>query len=420
MIHPEYEKFLHRVRKPGRYVGGEYGSGRGRAKDAPVSIALAFPDTYEIGMSYLGFRILYDLLDRHDWIAVERAFAPWKDMEEELRARNLPLVSLETATPLRDFDVIGFSLQYELTFTNILQILDLGGIALRAASRGEGDPIVIAGGPIAFHPEPVAPFFDAIVLGDGEEILPRLLEIHRDARSAGASRRDILARFAALGCVYVPAFYGAAEDPLSHRLVVGPPLDPAAPPRIAAARVDRLDDHPFPTGGPVPATEIVFDRASIEIARGCVQGCRFCQGGLLYRPVRERDPEAVTDTVLRSVRETGFDEVSLTSLSTADYSAIEPLVLRLMEALRDERVSLSVSSLRAYGLSDLMLDAIAQVRNTNLTLAPEAGTQRMRDVINKNVTEEELIAAARRIFSRGWRRVKLYFMIGLPTETDED
>ena len=417
--HP-YAAFIHKIHKPVRYLGGEHGAVAKPWDSAVARVALAFPDLYDIGMSHLGFKILYGIFNAHPRTAAERAYAPWTDMESELRARDLPLVSLETARPLCDFDVVGFSLQFELTFSNILLMLDLGRIPLRAVDRGEEHPLVIAGGPTATHPEPVAPFFDAIVIGDGEESAVQLTLMWKALKDAGVPRAQRLRSLATIPGVYVPSLYETELDAGSDRHVVRAPSDPALPFPVRRAFIDDINKYPFPHDGPVSATETVFDRISVEIARGCTEGCRFCQAGMIYRPVRERSPESVVDTIVRAVKEGGYDEASLTSLSTADYSCIAPLVKRVMEKLKGEKVSLSVSSLRAYGLGEELLDEIQSVRATGLTFAPEAGSQRMRDVVNKNVTEEQLMETAERVFSRGWSKMKLYFMIGLPTEEDED
>jgi radical SAM family uncharacterized protein/radical SAM-linked protein len=419
MDHP-YASFIASVEKPARYLGGEYQSIRKEWDSVSCRVALAFPDIYDIGMSHLGTKIIYSLLNRDPRLLCERAFTPWVDMEAELRRRGLPLLTLESARPLRDFDVVGISLQYELTYTNCLTLLDLGGVPLRASDRGEDDPLVIGGGPTATHPEPVAPFFDCFLIGEAEEVLPELLLFYADLKRQGLPRRERLCRLAARGAIYVPSLYETRLDPRSQLLVVDRPTDPRAPARVMRTFVKDLNRYPFPSDTPVPYAEAIFDRASIEIARGCTEGCRFCQAGMIYRPVRERDPESIVDSIVSSVKRGGYDESSLTSLSTADYSCIVPLMKRVMSRLRDEKVSLSVSSLRAYGLKPELLDEMASVRATGLTFAPEAGTQRMRDVINKNVTEEDITRSAENVFSRGWSRMKLYFMIGLPTETDED
>jgi radical SAM family uncharacterized protein/radical SAM-linked protein len=436
--HP-YASFLHQVEKPARYAGGEAGQARKDWSAALARVCLAFPDVYDIGMSHLGYKILYRVLNDDPRLLAERCYTPWVDMERELRRRELPLVSLESAHALSEFDVVGLSLQYELTYTNCLTLLDLGGIPLRTADRCESDPLVVAGGPTATHPEPMAPFLDAIVIGDGEERLPQLALLWTELKRAGVPRRERLVRLAQLGGIYVPSLYTVSRDADTGFLVVdrpnaapvgetSPDADPSAgvspndaPPfPVPRAFVPDLSQYPFPDDGPVGGPEAIFDRMSIEIARGCTEGCRFCQAGMIYRPVRERDPAEIVDTVVRAVKKSGFDEVSLTSLSTADYSCVSPLIKKVVEKLKPENVSLGVSSLRAYGLEEDLLDELGQVRATGLTFAPEAGTQRMRDVINKNVTEEQLLETADRVFSRGWSKMKLYFMIGLPTEEDED
>lgn len=417
--HP-YADFLDRVEKPARYTGGEVGERRKDWDAAKARVCLAFPDVYDIGMSHLGFKILYKILNDDERTLAERCYCPWIDLQAELRARSLPLVSLENRRPLRDFDVVGFSLQYELTYTNVLAMLDLGGVPLRAKDRGEADPLVLAGGPIATHPESGAPFFDAIVIGDGEEALKALALLWVELRDKGVPRAERLRALADIDGAYVPSLYEVAIDPESALACVVKPGDETLKYPIKRAYVGDLANYPFPDDSPIGGPEAIFDRMSIEIARGCTEGCRFCQAGMIYRPVRERDPETIVDTVMRAVKKSGFDEVSLTSLSTADYSCISPLVKRLVDKLAPEHVSLGVSSLRAYGLGEDVMDALGQTRPTGLTFAPEAGTQRMRDVINKNVTEEQLHETAHRTFSRGFGKMKLYFILGLPTEQDED
>jgi radical SAM family uncharacterized protein/radical SAM-linked protein len=417
--HP-YASFVHLVQKPARYLGGEFGA-RTKAWDAvQARVCLAFPDIYDIGMSHLGFKILYKLLNDDPRILAERAYAPWVDMEAQLRARKLPLVSCESARPLAAFDVVGFSLQFELTYTNVLAMLDLGGVALRADARGEDDPLVIAGGPTATHPEPLAPFVDAFVIGDGEERASEVVLLWTSLRSQGVTRLLRLRAIARLAGVYVPSLYATRVDPDTGLRVVDHPLVPDAPLPVVRTIVDDLNRFPFPDDSPIGGPEAIFDRMSIEIARGCTEGCRFCQAGMIYRPVRERDPEQIVATVVSAVKKSGYDEASLTSLSTADYSCIAPLVKKVADQLAPKHVSLGVSSLRAYGLDENVLDDMARVRATGVTFAPEAGTQRMRDVINKNVTEEQLMQTAERVFSRGWQSMKLYFMIGLPTEEEVD
>lgn len=419
VIHP-YADFISLLEKPARYLGGEFQSIRKDFDSAQVRVVLAFPDVYEIGMSHLGTKILYSLLGKDPRVVCERAFAPWVDLERELHKRQLPLVSLESARPLCDFDVVGISLQYELTYTNCLTLLALGRIPQLATERTQTDPLVLGGGPVATHPEPVAPFFDAFLIGEAENVLPGLLLDWAQQKQAGVPRKERLIRLAQSGCVYVPSLYTVRQDPDTGRHVVCEPLDPRVPGHVSRNYVPDLNRYPFPTDTPVPLAESIFDRASIEIARGCTEGCRFCQAGMIYRPVRERTPDSIVHSVLDSVKRGGYDETSLTSLSTADFSCITPLVKQVMQRLRKERVSLSVSSLRAYGLSPEILDELSSVRATGLTFAPEAGSQRLRDVISKNVSEQDIARSAEAVFSRGWSRIKLYFMIGLPTETDED
>jgi len=430
--HP-YAAFIHNVKKPARYLGGEHGEARKPWDSVDARMCLAFPDVYEVGMSHLGYKILYGILNGHPRLLAERVYAPWVDMEQELRAHGEPLRSLESFHALHEFDVVGFSMQFELTFTNILQMLELGGIALRSCDRGEDAPLILAGGPTATHPEPLAPFIDAFLIGDGEERTPEIVLVWRDLKRAGLPRSERLRQLAQLTGVYVPSLYETEVDPQTgvafvaharpHPIDSDVPNDStaaSAPLPVQRAFVANISDYPFPKGGPVASTETVFDRASIEIARGCTEGCRFCQAGMIYRPVRERDPSEIIDVLKHAVREGGYDSASLTSLSTADYSAIAPLIHQAVQELKPARATLSVSSLRAYGLSEATLDDIKDGGGKGLTFAPEAGTQRMRDVVNKNVTEEQLLETARRVFSRGFSRMKLYFMIGLPTETDED
>jgi radical SAM family uncharacterized protein/radical SAM-linked protein len=417
--HP-YASFVHLVQKPARYLGGEFGAAVKDWSAVKARVCLAFPDLYDIGMSHLGFKILYKILNDDPRTLAERAYAPWVDMQAELEKRGLPLLSLESARPLSDFDVVGFSLQFELTYTNVLGMLDLGRIPLRSRDRGEADPLVIAGGPTATHPEPVSAFLDAVVIGDGEERTTEVALLWTDLKSRGVPRRERLRALARLKGVYVPSLYATTLEPDTGFQVVGERLDPDAPLPVERSLVEDLNKFPFPDDGPVGGPEAIFDRMSIEIARGCTEGCRFCQAGMIYRPVRERDPEQIVETVVNAVKKSGYDEASLTSLSTADYSCIAPLIKKVVQRLTPEKVSLGVSSLRAYGLEEDVLDDLQRVRASGVTFAPEAGSQRMRDVVNKNVTEEQLMTTAERIFSRGWTSMKLYFMIGLPTEEESD
>ncbi|MEM9072670.1 MAG: TIGR03960 family B12-binding radical SAM protein [Myxococcota bacterium] len=416
--HP-YTPFLPQVKKPAQYVGGEHGQHQKPWESVRARMCLAFPDLYEIGMSHLGYKILYGILNAHPQLLADRAYAPWTDMEAKLREHGEPLRSLESWRPLREFDVVGFSLQYELTYSNVLTMMDLGGIPRWQKDRDDDDPLILCGGPVAMHAEPLAPFIDAFLIGDGEEKTAEILLTWASLKEDGVGRAERLRALAALGGVYVPSLYETAlDDTTGFQVVEGPTGD--APFPVQRHIVRDLEKFPFPAEGPVAATETIFDRMSIEVARGCTEGCRFCQAGMIYRPVRERDPETIVQTILTAIEKGGYDEASLTSLSTADYSAIQPLVHRVMKELEGQRVSVSVSSLRAYGLSEGVLDDMKKQRAGGLTFAPEAGTQRMRDVVNKNVTEEQLLETAERVFSRGWIKMKLYFMIGLPTEEDED
>src|SRR5262245_8259823 len=413
---PEYERLLPLVEKPGRYLGNERGAVRKDLGAVRLRFALAFPEVYEIAQSHLGLQILYDVLNRRPDVAAERVYAPWPDLEATLRARSLPLVSLESHLPLADFHVVGFSLQYELTYTNLLTMLELGGIPLRAAARGPRDPLVIAGGPCAFNPEPLAPFLDGVLLGDGEEAVADLCDVVRDWD--GRDRTTLLRALAAIPGFYVPAFFTPRYHPDGTVAEVHA-LDEARP-RVAKRVLVDLDRFAPPPNPVVPNIGVVHDRASVEVMRGCVKGCRFCQAGYVYRPLRERNPQTVVEETTALMRRTGYEEVSLLSLSTGDYSGVNPVLEELMDRLVPERVAVSLPSTRVDALSPRILDEIRRVRKTGFTLAPEAGTQRLRDVIQKEYREEELLDAARLFADLGWRSLKLYFMIGLPSETEDD
>jgi len=412
-----YERLLAKVEKPGRYLGNELGCVRKSPDAVAVRFALAFPEVYEIAQSHPGLQILYDLLNRRDDVYAERVYAPWFDLEAVLRAHAHPLVSLETYTPLSQFHVVGFSLQYELTYTNILTMLDLGGVPLLAADRGAADPLVIAGGPCGFNPEPIADFLDAVLLGDGEEAVSEICDVY--LRWDRRHRADLLDALAQVRGIYVPALYMPQYGP-SGRLQSIEPLRPDLP-RVVEKRILRdLDSVPLAETHVVPNVKVVHGRPSLEVMRGCVKGCRFCQAGYIYRPLRERDPQRVLAQADRAVAASGTDELSLLSLSTGDYSCVNPVLTELMNTYSARRIAVSLPSTRVDALAPALLEQIRRVRKTGFTLAPEAGSQRMRDIIQKEYQEDELIEAARQIFGLGWRALKLYFMIGLPGETEAD
>ena len=415
------QEMLQAVEKPARYTGGEWNAQPKDSAAVLCRIALAMADVYEVGMSNLGLKILYEILNRRDDIAAERVYAPWLDMEEEMRRRGIPLFSLETFQEVSSFDILGFSLQYELLITNTLNMLDLAGLPLHAAERTDEQPFVIGGGPCVYNTEPIADFFDFFVLGDGEEIVVEvcdaLIAWKKEGRLDG--RRGFLRRAARIPGIYVPSFYAPEYD--ARGMFTGlRVLDEAASPQIYRRVVKDLDAAPFLEKPVVPYLGIVHDRLMLELFRGCTRGCRFCQAGMAYRPVRERRPETLEFLARTLFDSTGYNEMSLTSLSSADYSCLSPLVDGLLAGTQGERVSFSLPSLRIDSFSVDIAERLQQVRKSGLTFAPEAGTQRLRDVINKNVTEDDLLHSVRTAFEQGWKAVKLYFMMGLPTETDED
>jgi radical SAM family uncharacterized protein/radical SAM-linked protein len=418
-VRPRLNPILPTVEKPGRYVGLERNVVRKNLPASAVTVALAFPDTYEIGMSHTGLKILYEIVNRRPDFACERTYAPWVDLERRMREEKIPLFTVESFAPVADFDVVGFSLQSELNYSNIPNMLDLAAIPVWQRERGDPDPIVLGGGPCTANPEPIADFFDAFLVGDAEEALPRFLDVLRGARSAGLPRRDVLALLAALDGIYVPSFYDVsyAED---GRIAAITRNDPRAPERARRTWVPVLKPEYYPDKPMVPSVEIVQDRLGLEVMRGCTQGCRFCQAGYWYRPVRELDPDDVVSMTKTFIAESGWSEVGLLSLSTADYSQIEPLVRCLAPQLSDRRVSISLPSLRAEAFSVGLADAVSEVRKSGFTFAPETGSDRLRRVINKTFTNADMIRAADVAFGRGWDLIKVYTMIGLPTETKED
>ncbi len=412
------DELLPLVARPSRYSGSEFNLTRKDWDSAEVRLALIFPDLYEIGMSHQGLQILYHLVNDHPGFLAERAYVPAPDLEALLRDRGDRLFSLESRRPLADFDILGITLPYELCYTNILTILDLAGLPLRSRDRDQSHPLVLGGGPCAFHPEPVADFFDAILLGDGEEAIVEIAELVATLKREGAGRGEVLARLAGVEGVYVPALFLPRYDEAGRfQGMVSGDGSPARPVRRRIlADLENSPYHP-PL---VPVTRIVHDRLGIEIARGCTRGCRFCQAGMIYRPVRERTPARIMELAERGIGDSGFDELALLSLSTGDYSCLSPLLVELMNRFARERVSVSMPSMRVGTLTPEIMTQIQRVRKTGFTLAPEAGTDRLRRVINKGITEEDLLSASRSAFELGWKLLKFYFMFGLPTETDED
>ena len=418
-LNDKIEKILEKVQKAPRYTGGEMNTSVKPWNECPLHFGFCFPDTYEVGMSHLGMKILYGLINRESWSLCERFFMPWTDMIALMEEEKLPLLSMESRHPLNEFDVIGFTLQYEMSFSNILAMLKMGGVPVESRDRGENDPIVVAGGPCAFNPEPLADFIDAFMIGDGEDVMTELNRVILERKEKGLSRDTCLKNLAKLEGVYVPSLYDVVyhEDGTVASVT---PNCPEALPTVRKRVVVDLNNTFFPEELPVPYTEVIFDRIMLEIMRGCTRGCRFCQAGILYRPVRERSMEKLIELAEKLQRSTGYEEISLSSLSSGDYSCLPELIRALMQRMKEKRVSISLPSLRIDSVLKESLEETQQVKKTSLTFAPEAGTQHMRDVINKGVTEEDLLGKVRDAFEGGWSSVKLYFMSGLPGETTED
>lgn len=409
---------LTRVQKPGRYTGGEPGCVYKDKAENPLRFAFCFPDTYEVGMSYLGMKILYERLNAMEGVWCERVFMPWVDMADEMRREGVPLYALESKDPLAGFDVLGFTLQYELSYTNILAMLDLAGVPLRAAERGEETPLVLMGGPCVCNAEPLAPFADAMMLGEGEEQLPAVCALVSEAKRMGTPKAQLLRQLAELPGLYVPSLCEVQyhEDGTVQKIEA----KDGAPLPVRKALLKDFAEYPLPENFVVPMVGAVHDRAQVEVLRGCVRGCRFCQAGFIYRPMRERGAEMLSDAAKVLCDNTGFEELSLTSLSTSDHSQLEPLLDGMLAWTAPQRINLALPSLRVDNFTKSLVEKTTKVRKSGLTFAPEAGTQRLRDVINKNVTDEEIERTCNLAFDAGYTAVKLYFMMGLPTETMED
>ena len=412
------ERILPRVQKPARYVGGEYNAVVKDRETVDTRVAFCFPDTYEIGMSNLGMRILYGVMNEMDGVWCERVFAPWGDMEEQLRKNQIPLYGLESGDPVSEFHIVAFSIGYEMAYPAVLNMLDLSGLPLRSADRGEDAPLVVAGGTAMYNPEPLADFVDLVLLGEGEDEVRDLIALSRRARAEGWDKARTLREAARLEGFYVPSLYEVTYHNDGTVRAVTP--REGAPAQVRKRIVQDMDKSYFPVKSIVPSTEIVHDRVTLEVFRGCIRGCRFCQAGYVYRPVRCRSKDQLVDYGIRSCEDSGYQEMTLSSLSTSDYPQLVELCDDLEAYCDSHHVGLSLPSLRADNFSMALTERLAKGRKAGLTFAPEAGTQRLRDAINKNLTEEDLMESLRRAFSNGWNAVKLYFMLGLPTETDED
>lgn len=416
----DFKDLLPLVSKPSRYLGTEVNSIHKDVDKVDVKIALAFPDVYEVGMSHQGLQILYHILNNIPYVAAERVYAPWGDMEELLRKRGFPIFSLESNLPLREFDIIGFSIQYDLSYTNILNMMDLAGIPIWASERDERFPLIMAGGPCAFNPEAVSDFLDVILIGDGEEAVPEIADIYRNWKMGEkkGGKTGLLHGLKDIKGVYVPSFFDISYNSDGAVNDIIPKV--AGYSKVEKRIVADLNNVPYPDKPIVPFMRIVHDRVNLEVTRGCTRGCRFCQAGMTYRPTRERTPEKLQEIAEKALRSTGYEDLSLLSLSTGDYSYINELLANLMDRYSDDKVAISLPSMRVDTMSPELISEIKRVRKTGFTMAPEAGSERLRDVINKGIKEEDLLNSVQQVFEAGWESVKLYFMIGLPTETDED